>query len=72
MKNKSIQFSITYATKITLLRMFFTPIIVSAIYFKAWQIASWLFFIACSTDFFDGYYARLYGQESQFGKMLDP
>ncbi|MGZ6251251.1 MAG: CDP-alcohol phosphatidyltransferase family protein [Candidatus Chromulinivorax sp.] len=72
MKNKCIQFSITYATKITLLRIFLTPIIVLALCFKQWQIALWLFFIACSTDFFDGYYARLYDEESQFGKVLDP
>jgi cardiolipin synthase len=32
-----------------------------------------LFFIAAGvTDFFDGYFARIWGQQSSLGKMLDP
>lgn len=35
-------------------------------------IAFWIFAIASITDFFDGYLARRYKQESAVGKMLDP
>ena len=35
-------------------------------------IAVFLFIFAALTDFFDGYFARLWKQESRFGAMLDP
>lgn len=35
-------------------------------------IAIVLFIFAALTDFFDGYFARLWKQESRFGAMLDP
>ncbi len=35
-------------------------------------LACGLFSIAAITDFFDGYVARAYGQQSSFGKFLDP
>ncbi len=35
-------------------------------------IAVILFVLAALTDFFDGYFARLWKQESRFGAMLDP
>ena len=35
-------------------------------------LACGLFGIAAITDFFDGYVARTYGQQSSFGKFLDP
>jgi len=35
-------------------------------------LACGLFGIAAITDFFDGYLARAYGQQSSFGKFLDP
>lgn len=38
--------------------------------------ASWalvgLFLLACLTDYFDGYFARLWKQESRLGAFLDP
>lgn len=37
-----------------------------------WLVSCLLFIIAGATDFFDGYYARLYHQETEFGKVLDP
>lgn len=36
------------------------------------QVALVLFVLAAVTDFFDGYLARRLGQESAFGRMLDP
>ncbi len=35
-------------------------------------VAVVLFIFAALTDFFDGYFARLWKQESRFGAMLDP
>lgn len=44
----------------------------AAIYVKLWILACTLFILAASTDFFDGYYARLYHQETELGRILDP
>jgi len=35
-------------------------------------IALTIFIIACITDFFDGYLARIWNQQSDLGRMLDP
>ena len=35
-------------------------------------IALGIFIAAAVTDFFDGYFARIWGQQSPFGRMLDP
>jgi cardiolipin synthase len=35
-------------------------------------VALLVFIAAGVTDFFDGYYARIWGQQSSLGKMLDP
>ncbi len=60
---------------LTLLRIGILIPFVVLFYIKApW--ASWglvaLFLIACITDYFDGYFARLWQQESRFGAFLDP
>ena len=65
-------FCINFATKITLLRILLTPYIVMTILNNQWQIAFLLCSIAAFTDYLDGYYARRYGQETEFGKMMDP
>ncbi|MEM6946437.1 MAG: CDP-diacylglycerol--glycerol-3-phosphate 3-phosphatidyltransferase [Pseudomonadota bacterium] len=36
------------------------------------RLALMLFAVAAATDFLDGWLARRYGQESAFGRMLDP
>lgn len=36
------------------------------------RIALAVYVYACLTDFFDGYLARVYRQQSRFGEMLDP
>ena len=64
--------SINFATKITLLRILLTPYIVMTILHHQWQIAFLLCSIAAFTDYLDGYCARRYGQETEFGKMMDP
>jgi cardiolipin synthase len=58
---------------LTIVRM---GVIVLTFYFDdvviAHQLSSFLFLIACITDFFDGYIARKFNLESNLGKMLDP
>ncbi len=63
---------LTFSTWLTLLRIALAPCVMMALYFQAWITAAVIFAIAAATDFFDGYYARLYDQETQLGKILDP
>lgn len=67
-----MNYLINFAVKITLLRIILTPFIVSLIVYHQWVPALWLTGIAALTDFLDGYCARRYHQETEFGKMLDP
>ncbi len=60
------------STLLTLSRVFLAPCVMATIYAKAWLFACLLLIIAGVTDFLDGYYARLYSQETEFGKVLDP
>lgn len=60
------------ATQITLVRIALTPCIMIAIGNAQWLIALILSAIAAFTDFLDGYYARCYSQETDFGKIIDP
>ncbi len=56
------------------------PAVVACIYWQAilggglWLrwIALAIFIAAAITDFLDGYFARIWGQHSTFGRMLDP
>lgn len=63
---------ITFSTWLTLTRILLSPFIVATIYSRLWTVACLLFIFAGLTDFFDGYCARLYHQESELGKILDP
>ncbi len=66
----------TLPNTLTILRLLAAPgVAVMFLYFnRPW--ADWfalvLFIGAAVTDFFDGYLARLWKQESRFGAMLDP
>jgi len=61
---------------LTLLRLLAAPgVAVMFLYFaRPWAdwLALVLFLLAAITDFFDGYLARLWKQESRIGAMLDP
>lgn len=63
---------ITFSTWLTISRIALAPCIMLAIYKKIWICAIIFFMAASATDFLDGYYARLYDQESLLGALLDP
>jgi len=56
-------------------RILAIPAFVACFYFEgeAWRFAAFGLFVAASiTDFFDGYLARAWSQQSKLGQMLDP
>ncbi|MES2215195.1 MAG: CDP-diacylglycerol--glycerol-3-phosphate 3-phosphatidyltransferase [Pseudomonadota bacterium] len=61
---------------LTMLRIAVIPIIVLTFYFDdvifAHRLGAGLFALACFTDFLDGYLARKFNIQSDFGTMLDP
>jgi cardiolipin synthase len=65
---------------LTYARIAAIPVVVGCVYAQSimdgplrlrW-VALGVFIAAAVTDFFDGYYARIWDQQSAFGKMLDP
>lgn len=63
---------ITVSTMITIMRMILAPCVVIAMLYGAWGNAFVLFVIASLTDFFDGYTARLFNEQTFLGACLDP
>ena len=65
---------------LTYARMGAVPVVIGCIYWSdflgggLWLhwVALALFIAAGVTDFFDGYFARIWGQQTTFGRMLDP
>ncbi|MBF0248956.1 MAG: CDP-alcohol phosphatidyltransferase family protein, partial [Alphaproteobacteria bacterium] len=60
---------------LTVSRILVIPVVLGFIYWGGpW--GNWLAFsaytYACVTDFFDGYLARAWHQQSAFGRFLDP
>ena len=68
----------TTASKITLVRVFMSPLVMIALYLSKGVSGLWmwislgLFVIASVTDYIDGQIARKCNQVSDFGKFLDP
>ena len=60
---------------LTIGRILNAPILV-VIYYLSGELSDWLsciiFVIAAFTDYLDGFFARLYKQQSKFGELLDP
>lgn len=63
---------LTFSTFLTFLRISLIPFLVLAIIYQHWVAAAALFMLAAVTDVLDGYLARLWGQETDFGACLDP
>lgn len=61
---------------LTLFRIAMIPVLVIAFYFPSFEnqhiVVTSIFFIASVTDWFDGYLARKWNQQSAFGAFLDP
>lgn len=61
---------------LTIGRIAAIPLLVITLIFLDAPLANWVAFsfytVACVTDFFDGYLARALGQQSVFGRFLDP
>lgn len=65
---------------LTYARIAAVPVVVGLLFWQSlmdgplWLrwVALFVFIAAGVTDFFDGYFARIWGQQSSLGKMLDP
>lgn len=61
---------------LTFSRIIAIPVLVALLLFVDEPLGSWLalaaYTFACVTDFFDGYLARAWHQQSAFGRFLDP
>ncbi|HFB2048517.1 MAG TPA: CDP-diacylglycerol--glycerol-3-phosphate 3-phosphatidyltransferase [Hyphomicrobiaceae bacterium MAG_BT-2024] len=62
---------------LTISRIAIIPLVVGTLYFSdgltfARWVAAGLFVLAALSDFLDGYLARIWQQQSEFGRMLDP
>jgi cardiolipin synthase len=77
---KPLKHSFALPNVLTYSRIAAVPIVVACMYAQSigngplWLrwIALAVFIAAAVTDFFDGYYARIWNQQSAFGRMLDP
>ncbi|MBM3776336.1 MAG: CDP-diacylglycerol--glycerol-3-phosphate 3-phosphatidyltransferase, partial [Acidobacteria bacterium] len=57
---------------LTLLRIFFVPLLVAALVGTDLWVALGIFLAAALTDLLDGYLARRWGQVTTIGTLLDP
>lgn len=65
----------SFPNLLTFLRILLIPIVILLVYLPGRAtdlMAVGLFFIACLTDFLDGYFARVLKQSSSLGRFLDP
>jgi len=63
---------ITFPTVLTLSRIVLIPFLVQTLINESWRLATGMFVFAAITDMLDGYLARRWNQESDFGACLDP
>lgn len=57
---------------LTIGRIVIIPIFITAIVYKRYNYALYLFIVAALTDIFDGLFARLKNQKTALGTFLDP
>ncbi|MEW6213857.1 MAG: CDP-alcohol phosphatidyltransferase family protein [Nitrospirota bacterium] len=57
---------------LTITRIVIIPIFITAIIYKRYNYALYLFLFAALTDIFDGLFARLRNQKTAIGTFLDP
>jgi len=69
---KAREFRVTVPTLLTLMRIFFIPVIVFFMYLHRMSWALMLFCSAAATDVLDGYLARRWGEQTFLGACLDP
>lgn len=53
-------------------RFLLALVLFAAIERGAWQASLWLFLVAASTDWIDGWWARRFNQVSRLGRIFDP
>ncbi len=66
---------LTIPTQLTLMRVALIPVVAILIYSDGWWTylaSAALFGLAALTDWLDGYLARKWGEETDFGAFLDP
>ncbi|QIW14901.1 CDP-diacylglycerol--glycerol-3-phosphate 3-phosphatidyltransferase [Pasteurellaceae bacterium RH1A] len=66
---------LNFPTYLTLFRVILIPLFIAAFYLPpayAPEVSTLIFFIACMTDWFDGYLARKWNQTTRLGAFLDP
>lgn len=67
--------SLNLANILTISRIVFVPVIAFSFFvdssFSRW-LATFLFMVACLTDYLDGYIARSWSQTTKVGQFLDP
>jgi len=57
---------------LTIVRIVIIPVFLTAIVYKRYSYAFYLFIVAAVTDIFDGLFARLKDQRTSLGMFLDP
>ena len=62
----------TVPNVLSLVRMALAIVLFVVMERGAWGLATWLFVVAASTDWVDGWYARRFGQVSRLGRIFDP
>jgi cardiolipin synthase len=62
----------TISNVLSVLRILVTPVIVYTLLMHFWHVSFWLFIAASCTDLLDGYFARVFHEQTVLGQYLDP
>lgn len=57
---------------LTIFRLFVTSFFILAIHYDQFTTALWLFVVQAVTDLLDGFFARVLGEKTSLGALLDP